>query len=1062
MIKDIHIFSPGTQTSAQGVTRSFSENDLKQIADTYDENTHEAPIRIGHEDNDKVPSWGWVKDVKMKGKDLYAEVEFSPLMEDYVKNGLYKKVSASFYSPESKINPEPGKWSLRHVAMLGAQPPAVKGLKGFAYSEASHLEEVFDFAVALTPDQVFDKELGPTLKRELSPFELLKEKLDEAREEMVKEEEAKAQAPEGSLGGDAQASDADSLADAILNPQGGGVGPTDPNFAERNRMGTEQHDEAGDGEDEDAAYSSKRPDYPDVDKDGDRKEPMAKALKEKKKGKVKRYTEDDVQHQEPTFDIRNEARPRKKRGSDSLRSSDTGVAPTAKSQIFYDPEEEYTEGAMQNHAEAPDIALRTGKATGIGGTPARHAKGYSDLSPEEVIGAGPVVGRMKKKPGDGGAMDDPVTLDKYVAAAESTKERIEMNPEAVAKEKEDELDGFMGYGEVRVPQGADIDTFKKGFNEALAAYIEAVKVDGELVFNETGDADFDSGALTALDFAADVERDGKMTALKPASDKQPKMDVEEGPVPKNLPGGKKLPYGKKQRSGMAPNEINTPDGDYKESEADKSGLMPDEAADGKPYKGKKSGNKFKEKMGKYYKEDEAMHSEDEKLKGDAKKDRKMAAKDESEAKYDKKRGKVKRADSLMRDADQDNRDADEDVVNSKEQGYDDRLDESLGMRNKGKKKQSMKDRRDESKGEEKAMGKRPYSGDKSMDMKDSEEHKEQGYDDRLDDSLGAKDKGKKSKQSMKSRRDESEGMEKSKGKRKFSGDKSMDMDEMQHAEPKGKNKRAKDAKFESDGGKERSAGRFQVGKPEGDSGKTGRFQVGKAGKSPEDGGDGFGRFKVAKTGKDGETGRFGKAAKSNEQTIGRNKTGKAGKDGATGRYSHTKMLNTGGPKGSGAAMKSGKVRVEQIRSGETPGQVAAEYSEFAERLQELEAANARLVQEKQAAEMKAHRMQVEDFAESLYAHGKLTDSVIAQDELVDYMVDLEYGTLQFAEGEHAASKLQQILANLPGMVSYAEVAAAPASKEMPFEDMDPHSQALKVSQEQGISYEDALKRALYS
>jgi len=47
-----------------------------------------------------------------------------------------------------------------------------------------------------------------------------------------------------------------------------------------------------------------------------------------------------------------------------------------------------------------------------------------------------------------------------------------------------------------------------------------------------------------------------------------------------------------------------------------------------------------------------------------------------------------------------------------------------------------------------------------------------GYNARLDDSLGAKH-GKKS-QSLKSRRDESEGMEKSKGKRKFSGDKSMD------------------------------------------------------------------------------------------------------------------------------------------------------------------------------------------------------------------------------------------------------------------------------------------------
>lgn len=47
----------------------------------------------------------------------------------------------------------------------------------------------------------------------------------------------------------------------------------------------------------------------------------------------------------------------------------------------------------------------------------------------------------------------------------------------------------------------------------------------------------------------------------------------------------------------------------------------------------------------------------------------------------------------------------------------------------------------------------------------------QGYNARLDDSMGAKN-GKK-KQSMKSRRDESEGMEKSMGKRKFAGDKAM-------------------------------------------------------------------------------------------------------------------------------------------------------------------------------------------------------------------------------------------------------------------------------------------------
>ena len=57
------------------------------------------------------------------------------------------------------------------------------------------------------------------------------------------------------------------------------------------------------------------------------------------------------------------------------------------------------------------------------------------------------------------------------------------------------------------------------------------------------------------------------------------------------------------------------------------------------------------------------------------------------------------------------------------------------------------------------------------DYEEADKMKKQGYNARLDDSMGAKN-GKK-KQSMKSRRDESEGMEKSMGKRKFAGDKAM-------------------------------------------------------------------------------------------------------------------------------------------------------------------------------------------------------------------------------------------------------------------------------------------------
>lgn len=51
----------------------------------------------------------------------------------------------------------------------------------------------------------------------------------------------------------------------------------------------------------------------------------------------------------------------------------------------------------------------------------------------------------------------------------------------------------------------------------------------------------------------------------------------------------------------------------------------------------------------------------------------------------------------------------------KKQGYNARLDESLGMRHPGKKKQSLKDRRDESKAMEKHYGMRPYSSVKTMD-----------------------------------------------------------------------------------------------------------------------------------------------------------------------------------------------------------------------------------------------------------------------------------------------------------------------------------------------------------
>ena len=111
----------------------------------------------------------------------------------------------------------------------------------------------------------------------------------------------------------------------------------------------------------------------------------------------------------------------------------------------------------------------------------------------------------------------------------------------------------------------------------------------------------------------------------------------------------------------------------------------------------------------------------------------------------------------------------------KKQGYNSRLDESLGARNRGKKKQSLASRRRESEGTEKAMGKRAYSAVGTMDRKakgGAVKKKRQGYNDRLDESLGARN-GRKS-QSLKSRRDESKGTEKAMGRRAYSAVGTMD------------------------------------------------------------------------------------------------------------------------------------------------------------------------------------------------------------------------------------------------------------------------------------------------
>lgn len=135
--KPIQIFKPGKHVAMSGQTLSFSESDLDATIAAYDPAKHEAPLVVGHPTTDG-PAYGWVASLSKEGGALTAQpAQLDSQFAELVSAGRFKKISASFYHPESTTNPVPGVYYLRHVGFLGAQAPAVKGLKNpeFAANE---------------------------------------------------------------------------------------------------------------------------------------------------------------------------------------------------------------------------------------------------------------------------------------------------------------------------------------------------------------------------------------------------------------------------------------------------------------------------------------------------------------------------------------------------------------------------------------------------------------------------------------------------------------------------------------------------------------------------------------------------------------------------------------------------------------------------------------------------------------------------------------------------------------------------------------------------------------
>lgn len=124
----VEIFRAGRHTSMSGYASEHSEDDLRMMAAAYAPARSRAVLTLGHP-RDNRPDLGTIDKLTAVGGRLFAHMSnVSGKAVDWVRAGLYKYVSASFMTPYAPGNPVPGVWYLRHVGMLGAMAPAVKGM----------------------------------------------------------------------------------------------------------------------------------------------------------------------------------------------------------------------------------------------------------------------------------------------------------------------------------------------------------------------------------------------------------------------------------------------------------------------------------------------------------------------------------------------------------------------------------------------------------------------------------------------------------------------------------------------------------------------------------------------------------------------------------------------------------------------------------------------------------------------------------------------------------------------------------------------------------------------
>ena len=103
--------------------QQLTQQDIRELVDTFSE-IRQAPVVLGHRQADHMPAFGHVTGLEASEGTLYGEVELTDPLQEAYSEGYYRG-----WSIGARRRPKDGKLYLHHLAILGAQPPAIKGLE---------------------------------------------------------------------------------------------------------------------------------------------------------------------------------------------------------------------------------------------------------------------------------------------------------------------------------------------------------------------------------------------------------------------------------------------------------------------------------------------------------------------------------------------------------------------------------------------------------------------------------------------------------------------------------------------------------------------------------------------------------------------------------------------------------------------------------------------------------------------------------------------------------------------------------------------------------------------